>query len=180
MLRTVVVALLMAAVSGCATSYGPTSKSLAGGYSVKHLEGEVYRVAFHGNGYTTRETVQTYWLYRCAELALEKNHDGFEIMSHISLTQTHSVEDFFLGKNPVQKAQVYFIPMDTAPKPELTADIKLIKKPIVGVPPRVFDAAKLKEALEPYVMAEKKCSSGNVCEHVHKYIHPDGAFDEKI
>ena len=180
MYRFLLVGILVLVASGCATSYGPSSKSLAGGYSVKYLEGEVYRVAFYGNGYTTKETVQTYWLYRCAELAIEKEFDGFEILSHISLTQNLPVGEFFLGKNPFQKAQIYYIPMDTGSKPEISADIRLIKEPIEGVPPKVFNAAKLKEALDPYVMVEKKCSSGNVCEHVHKYIHPEGTFDEKI
>jgi hypothetical protein len=40
-------------------------------------------VRFDGNGYTTRETVQTYWLYKCAQLALEQGFTGFEILSDI-------------------------------------------------------------------------------------------------
>lgn len=180
MFRALLIMFSVVVMSGCATSYGPSSKSLAGGYSVKNLEGDIYRVAFSGNGYATKETVQTYWLYRCADLALEKDFDGFEILSHISLTQVHPVEEFFLGKNLFQNTQVYYMPMDASPKPELTADIRLLNEPLEGVPPRIFNAAKLKAALEPYVMAEKKCNSGNVCEHVHKYIHPEGTFDEKI
>jgi len=52
-----------------------------GGFEVKDLGQDVYRVRFDGNGYTTRETVQTYWLYRCAQLAVEKGFTGFEILS---------------------------------------------------------------------------------------------------
>jgi hypothetical protein len=69
-------ALLLAA---CATPY--TQSGILGGFDAKELREDVYRVAFGGNGYTTNETAQTYWLYKCAELTLEKGYYGFEILS---------------------------------------------------------------------------------------------------
>ena len=69
-------ALLLAA---CATPY--TESSILGGFDAKELREDVYRISFGGNGYTSTETVQTYWLYKCADLALEKGYYGFEILS---------------------------------------------------------------------------------------------------
>jgi hypothetical protein len=69
------------ALAACATQYTP--EGLTGGFDITELGQDVYRVKFSGNGYTTRETVQVYWLYRNAELDLEKGYAGFEILSNI-------------------------------------------------------------------------------------------------
>jgi hypothetical protein len=57
-----------------------------------------------------------------------------------------------------------------APAPALEGDVRLLKRPFEPVAGRIFDAAKLKAALEPYVNGEK-CSDGNVCPHVHRYLY---------
>ncbi|MCY4427805.1 MAG: hypothetical protein OXC05_12365 [Halieaceae bacterium] len=164
---------------GCATAYQKAAGKYTGGYRAVELEPGIYRVVFYGNGYTTKETVQTYWLYKCTEVALENGYDGFEILSVINLTQNFSVEEFFHGKNPLREAQVYYFPMDVGPKPELEleGDIRLLRNPVSEMPPKIFDARKLQEALSLYVNAEEKCEGGNICEHVHKYLHPEGTFD---
>lgn len=175
-----IIILVTCFLGGCATEYQDSSGAFTGGYSVKNLEGNIYRVSFYGNGYTSKETVQTYWLYKCTEVAIDEEFDGFEILSHITLTRNYSIENFFDSENSYKKAQIYYIPMDTAPKPEMTADIRLMKRPFDVLPPKIFDAKRLQEALSPYVFPEKKCSSGNVCEHVHKYLHPEGKFEVEI
>jgi hypothetical protein len=71
-----------ACLAACATQN--TEEGFIGGARVKELGQEVYRISFSGNGYTSRETVQTYWLYRSAGFALEKGYTGFEILSDIS------------------------------------------------------------------------------------------------
>jgi len=73
------VALAATALASCATSYKP--EGLGGGFRTLELRPDVVRVTFTGNGYTTKETAQTYWLYRCAELAIEKGYAGFEVLS---------------------------------------------------------------------------------------------------
>jgi hypothetical protein len=76
----------------CATPY--TQQGLIGGFDVKELRPDVFRVSFQGNGFTTRESVQTYWLYRCAQLALEKGFTGFEILSDMQFaTRRPSMDD---------------------------------------------------------------------------------------
>lgn len=169
-------------LSGCATKYQPlTATSFTGGHKVTNLEGNIYRVVFSANGYSSRETAQTYWLYRCAELALEKGYDGFEILSNINLVMEVTPEEFFGAKSNFVKSNYVYIPVytDDSHKPFIEADIQLLKKPLEGEPPKVFEAASLKQDLEPYVNGEK-CNMGNVCEHVHKYIHPKGKFESKI
>jgi hypothetical protein len=79
MFRVVVMAAMAVILASCATPY--QQGGITGGSDVKELRPDVYRVSFQGNGYTTRESVQVYWLYRCAELAIEKGFTGFEILS---------------------------------------------------------------------------------------------------
>jgi hypothetical protein len=68
------IAAIAASLASCATPY--TEQGLIGGFDVKELRPDVYRVSFQGNGFTTRESVQVYWLYRCAQLALDKGLYG--------------------------------------------------------------------------------------------------------
>jgi hypothetical protein len=80
-IRALVLTAAAAVLASCATPY--QQSGLTGGAEVTELRPDVYRVTFQGNGYTTRETVQVYWLNRCAELALEKGFAGFEILSDV-------------------------------------------------------------------------------------------------
>jgi hypothetical protein len=79
MLRILMIAAVAVGLASCAMPYA--EESLIGGFDVKELRPVVYRVSFQGNGLTSQESVQTYWLYRCAGLALEKGFAGFEILS---------------------------------------------------------------------------------------------------
>jgi len=179
--KRVFIAIGMLALSGCATDYQKmTAFTMTGGYGATLIEGDVYRVSFSANGFSTRETAQTYWLYQCSELALSKGYSGFEILSNIGLVMTVSPEQFFAEDPARVKTHgggVIFVPTysDNSNKPFIQADIKLLKGDIATAPPKVFDAAKLKAVLQPYVEG-KKCEMGNVCPHVHKYLFPDGAL----
>ncbi len=73
----------LAGCGGSATEYAMESR--AGGYNQEQIRPGIWRVSFFGNSYTTPETVQTFWLYRCAELALDNDADGFEIISDLHL-----------------------------------------------------------------------------------------------
>jgi hypothetical protein len=93
MLRLLMMAAVAVDLASCATPYA--EQGLLGGFDVKELRRDVYRVSFQGNGYTSRESVQAYWLYRCAELALEKGFAGFEILSDMQFVMRRpSVDDF--------------------------------------------------------------------------------------
>jgi hypothetical protein len=71
------------ALSACetATPYQPLTRgsSVSGGYSERAIETNRYQVSFSGNSLTDRKTVETYLLYRAAELTLSKGYDWFEI-----------------------------------------------------------------------------------------------------
>jgi len=73
-------------LSGCATSYHPTSFS--GGYTETQLAENIWRVSFEGNGYTRQQRAEDFALLRCAEVTLEK---GF---THFALSNSASRSDF--------------------------------------------------------------------------------------
>ncbi|MEP3112874.1 hypothetical protein [Nisaea sp.] len=73
-------ALLLPIIAGCAspTPYAPLSDQF--GYKDSSIESNRHRVSFSGNSSTDRETVETYLLYRAAELTLEKGADYFVVV----------------------------------------------------------------------------------------------------
>lgn len=82
LLPLLVLALLVCGASGCATPYRayrgfppPT-----GGYSDMRLDASTFQVTFGGNGYTARQTVETYLLYRCAEVTAAAGYDYFVVV----------------------------------------------------------------------------------------------------
>lgn len=71
-----------ATLAGCAqpTPYQPirSASSTQGGYASERIESNRYRVSFVGNSMTSRDTVETYLLYRAAELTRQQGYDWFE------------------------------------------------------------------------------------------------------
>lgn len=69
-------------LAGCetATPYQPLEKGSAtsGGFTDQRLDADHFRVTFRGNDLTSRETVETYLLYRAAELTVSQGFDWFE------------------------------------------------------------------------------------------------------
>ena len=70
-----------ALLAACATQtpYGPRDE-YGYGFSETRIESDRYRVSFSGNSLTDRETVETYLLYRAAELTMQNGYDWFEIV----------------------------------------------------------------------------------------------------
>jgi hypothetical protein len=76
-------AVLAAALSlsACATPtpYEQASKATSGqGYADQRIENDRWRVSFSGNSVTSRQTVESYMLYRAAELTVQSGYDWFE------------------------------------------------------------------------------------------------------
>ncbi|HEV2363102.1 MAG TPA: hypothetical protein VGS12_02775 [Caulobacteraceae bacterium] len=73
---------LAAGLSGCetATPYQPMAHGTKvwGGFTDQRIEPDRYRVTFQGNSVTSRKTVETYLLYRAAELTTAQGYDWFE------------------------------------------------------------------------------------------------------
>src|ERR1700753_1116092 len=76
-------ALALGGLSACetATPYQPLNPSAAsaGGFSETKVETDRWRVSFAGNSMTSRETVETYLLYRAAELTVARGFDWFQM-----------------------------------------------------------------------------------------------------
>ncbi len=85
--------LALAAVAGllaaCATAtpYQPT-ESVGYGFREQRIEDNRVRITFRGNTLTDRETVETYLLYRAAEVTLESGKDYFVVVTRD--TEEHS------------------------------------------------------------------------------------------
>jgi hypothetical protein len=156
-------AVILACVylQGCgATKY--QDMGWTGGFEENEVSPGTWRLSFSGNGFTSQETVQTYWLYRAAEFTLQKGYDGFSVGASLHLTS-------FVPKTAtgLVKAQTYSNAPDF--KPAISGTITLLKKPVTANPPRVFDAAALRTRLEPVV---KSLCGSNVCPHFHDYLMP--------
>lgn len=69
---------LFAASCAGPTPYAPAGTTdMGGGFTEQRIEEGRYRVSFSGNALTRRDTVETYLLYRAAELTLEQGGDHF-------------------------------------------------------------------------------------------------------
>lgn len=140
--------LLTTALAGCqATRYQPVADT--GGFAELELTDGIWRIRFAGNAYTTRETARGYWLYRAAELTLSKGYDGFEVLPQI-------------GPGPSRGNALI-----------IEGEIRMLKTPFESVPPRTFNAASLKAALDPFVNGAKcdtRTTSGNICPHAQDYL----------
>lgn len=77
-----VAGVLMLGACATATPYQPLDArgtGASGGFSDLRIGANRYRVTFAGNSMTSRERVETYLLYRAAELTRERGYDGFTI-----------------------------------------------------------------------------------------------------
>jgi hypothetical protein len=172
------IAVSVALLTGCATAYEP--ESFSGGFSERQIDTDTWSIRFGGNGYTTAETVQTYWLYHCAEFALSRGYEGFRIVTPMNLAR------FDPAREPRDGALIkvrgghasggvvtyYGYSAPLAPKPTLVGVIQLLHAPLRAVPEQhVFDAAVVAASLERYVKGEK--CGGNVCPHVHSYLYSE-------
>jgi hypothetical protein len=69
--------LLVITLASCATAY--QKSGLTGGYGETKIDDGHYVVYFNGNGYTNKDRVWYFWVYRCAQLTMEKGFAYFSI-----------------------------------------------------------------------------------------------------
>lgn len=86
---TLVMVVLTALLAACATTYH--SSGFTGGYSDAQIDSNTYKVLFKGNGYTSRDRVETYLMYRCAELTAQAGFDYFVILDGSTDTRHNTV-----------------------------------------------------------------------------------------
>lgn len=87
-MRVILATSCLAFLLGCATPYQPAG--FRGGYDQLQLDANTFRVEFRGNGYARRQRVDTYLLYRCAELTVQQGYDYFVTVSGETDTSIHS------------------------------------------------------------------------------------------
>jgi hypothetical protein len=82
---------------GCATSYQPDSYS--GGYGETKLNDDIYRVYFRGNGYTSSERVNRFFMKRCAELTVQSGYEYFALINNENGTSTELLSNAYGSGN---------------------------------------------------------------------------------
>lgn len=75
-------AAAMLSLAGCVSADTPyqalsSASRVSGGYADERLAEDRYRVTFAGNTFTSRERVESYLLFRSAELTLQQGFDWF-------------------------------------------------------------------------------------------------------
>jgi hypothetical protein len=191
MKRQLYCALLMVlTLAGCATSttyrednFANRLVSGAGGFDDMRIGDGIYVVTFSANDTTTRTTMQTYWLYRCAELALANGYDGFEVSDDVRLSahddsrsETLAIARFYSDLLTVRGTGIIFVPSFTymvppVPLSRISGQVRFVKGSAPTNPPTYFDARALKSTLAA-VMAAPRCDRDNICEHEKHYLRP--------
>jgi len=88
-MRALMLAVAAGLLTACATAtpYQPGAPG-AYGFQEQQIESNRTRITFRGNTLTDRETVETYLLYRAAEITLQSGHDYFIVANRD--TEEHS------------------------------------------------------------------------------------------
>lgn len=113
MLRKLIAAAALTATLGLAAcESGPTPYQPGGGaergYSETRIENDRWRISFKGNSMTDRETVETYMLYRAAELTLQNGYDTFTIVNR-DTDRDRDVRSYG-GYMGTRLSYMYFVP----------------------------------------------------------------------
>lgn len=96
-MRYWIFALLIFSVAGCATATPYQPDTRGEGYKDLKIEDNKYRIIFKGNSITPRDTVETYLLYRAAELTAENKYDYFIVREQ----QVDVKSDYFSTGGPM-------------------------------------------------------------------------------
>jgi hypothetical protein len=183
-LATVASLSVVLALGACATAtpYQPNrpGQQATGGYSEQRIESDRFRVTFAGNSMTSRETVESYLLFRAAELTQGQGFDWFAIADRQTdrQTQTYVQSDPFYngwyGSNfghfaptwryfgagggwnswhPHMGSPFFASQMDvrTIQKFEATAEILMGRGPKPATDPAAFEARAVIENLGPRI-----------------------------
>jgi hypothetical protein len=159
-----------------ATPYQPlaTGTPVSGGYSDQVLDDTHLRVSFAGNSMTSREQVETYLLYRAAELTTARGFDWFEMVDrHTENTGVTYADPYFYGGwgywRPTWRYRRwggYYggywggywgdpwgpYAVDTIDRYNASAEIVVGHGPKPPGDPRAFDARQVLQNLEPKIV----------------------------
>ncbi|HET7832530.1 MAG TPA: hypothetical protein VFK88_06145 [Gallionella sp.] len=170
-IRALFLFLVAISLYGCATPYKPYGT--LGGYQDKQLAVDRFSIRYVVNGNATKLSLQTYWLYRAAELTVANGFDGFEITSPVVI-HAHASNYTLLtsqdaGLPYVLDLYTKYVSMGGGFAPDMAGEIVLLKVPVKDNPPTIFDAHRLLSDLQPLVQGVK-CQGDNVCPHDPRYL----------
>jgi len=159
--RTLTALLLIAAIAGCMheTPYQPMKNGE--GYLDQKIESNRYRIRFTGNSATPRETVETYLLYRAAELTLQNGYDYFILgdqhtTGHDTYYQSFGIGGGFGRYYWGPRWGVDTVHVDTEYEGRIT--IVMVKGQKKEGDAKAFDAREVKANLEPEVVRPERKS----------------------
>ncbi len=154
-------------VTACAhpTPYQPAASEQGEGYTTQRIENNRFRISFRGNSVTSRQTVDTYMLYRCAEVTLENGYDYFVIVNK-DVDKNTGYENYgddlawgwgggwgwrhgWGGPGPWGPSYDYSRPINTY---DAIADIILYRGPKPADNPYAYNARDVMNAIGPTVM----------------------------
>ncbi len=162
--KLMAIAALAGAIGLAACESGPTPYQPGGGsdrgYTEQKIENDRYKISFKGNSLTDRETVETYMLYRAAELTLQSGFDTFTIVNRDTDKDSRTREyGGFMGS---RLSYVYFVPnygwvgawepywtpsrYERVTRYEAYAEI-MMGKGAKGTDPNTFDARQVSQNL---------------------------------
>lgn len=91
---------LLAAACTTTTGYGPATYDQGYGFQETRIEQNRWQVTFAGNSLTDLQTVETYMLYRAAELTSQQGYDYF-IMVDRKVDEDSSMRSTGFGRTPM-------------------------------------------------------------------------------
>jgi len=152
--------MALSALAGCATPY--MRHGFIGGYSQKKLGEATYLVKFDGNGYSSKDRVWYFWIYRCAELTRQHGYEMFALLGpEAAGAEPAAVRKRWEASSPAmvepaQSAGAAGYPYYEAPGGLVTTyhasgTIQMLHAPVAEDQALVLSASAIIEALKPYV-----------------------------
>lgn len=167
--HALIAACALILLASCATPY-QAGKGQSG-YTDQRIDDSTYTVSYQGDGNTGSENVWNYWMYRCAELTLEKGFAYFSIIPKARLTSdtaapilrpaiayansTNGAGGFVQTKGGGVTYYSYSVPY-TYTIASSSATIKLHRDPLRSNVLIAINAAKLKELLAPVIAGKPR------------------------
>jgi hypothetical protein len=175
-----VAAALTLSACSTATPYQPATKASAGyGYSEQRVETDRWTVGFSGNSVTSRQTVESYMLYRAAQLTVDNGYDWFETLERRTQDKTEVVG---VPYDPWWGPYGYWRPRwrsygrgawgpwgpgwgpdwdtDTITRYEASSEIVMHHGPKPADNPRAFDAHQVLSNLGPHIVMPEAAKKG--------------------
>jgi hypothetical protein len=168
--RVIISGIVLLIAVGCATPY--QQHGFRGGYSDARIGEDTILVSFKGNGYTSKERVQLYLLYRCAEVTRKYGYDYFVITGggteaaaseFSTYTATTTASAYSTGNAAFGSAHT-FGSGTTIPIHKYGTDalIKMFKGQKPAADPNAYDARKTLQYIGPQLgLATNEPTSGH-------------------